>query len=226
MNRRIIIKYLFGILAVLFFSLPLNVKADIILPYTHEVGGCTKIVNISKYPDIILLSILTGPDHSERVGVEIISENQCLDKGYKFNSYDVYWGNKKDFVDKDLNSLDILANKDLKLVGIEIEFPGFYVSDTDPLVAKDIEYTVGGISNDQLVFYKSKQISSFNNGSPEKTELFDQNSNVIQVNGGGIFDLFNNKYWLAIAVGLLSVLVIVVIIILKRRRSKASSTNV
>jgi len=219
-------KYFIGFLGAMFLFMPLSVKADVTMPNTHQVDGCTKVIGLSSYPDILLLSAITGPDHSGKVDVAIITENQCLNKGYKFNSYDVYWGYKKDLANKDLNSLDISADKNLKLVNTEIEFPDFNVSDTDPLVGRDIEYTVNGISNGQLVFYKSKQVSRFNNGSPEKTEVFDQNSIVIQENGGGFFDIFNNKYWLAIVVGLLLLIIIVVAAVLKRRRSKPSSTNV
>ncbi|KKT73387.1 MAG: hypothetical protein UW69_C0066G0005 [Microgenomates group bacterium GW2011_GWA2_44_7] len=98
-----------------------------------------------------------------------INNNECLTKGYKFNSLSIYWTTKEKFNSIDLKNLKLA---DMTLLLENIEPSGGYISDSNPLVKEDVEYSIAGFSNGKLIFYKSKQTSEYNNGSQKKIETF------------------------------------------------------
>lgn len=138
-----------------------SVFADVIPLNSHSLDRCVKVVNLNDFTNIVLIGYITGPMVQ---GSEIsqIKNNECLSKGYKFNSLAIYWNTK----DK-LNSID-----QNKLLLDKVEVYGGYVDQNNPLIKENIEYSIAGYSDGKLVLYKSKQTSEYNNGTPTKVETF------------------------------------------------------
>ena len=143
------------------FSFSSTASADVIPDNSHSLNRCVKVVNLDKFPDIALISYVTGPMVKNSI-ISQINNNECLTKGYKFNSLKVYWNTK--------NKADSIDPNNLLLDTIEVY--GGYVDQKNPLVKEDVEYSIAGFSGGKLVLYKSQQISEYNNGTPKKIESF------------------------------------------------------
>jgi len=101
---------------------PLLASADVIMPGTHPLDRCAKIVNLDKYPNISLIARITGPMVSDSE-FSLIENDKCLSKGYKFNSLQVLVV-EKDYIDsiginnfnpyKKVLKKNILKNEDSK----------------------------------------------------------------------------------------------------------------
>lgn len=152
--------YILFFLAVSPFFAP-SVFADMVPPNSHYLDRCVKVVNLNDFPNIVLIGNVTGPMVQ---GSEInqIKNNECLSKGYKFNSLAIYWNTK----DKP-NSID---KNNLLLNYVEVY--GGHIDRNNPLVKENIEYSIAVDSGGKLVLYKSKQTSEYNNGTPTKVETF------------------------------------------------------
>jgi len=157
--KKLIIYTLFSLAFVFFFSS--IVSADKIPPNSHPLSRCVKIVNLNEFPNVVLIGYYTGPMVKNYESYQI-KNNECLTKGYKFNSLSIYWNTK----DKP-NSID--PNH---LLLEDVEPYGGDVVQSNPLVKEDIEYSIAGFSGEKLVIYKSKQTSEYNDGSPKKVETF------------------------------------------------------
>ncbi len=150
------------------FMFSSTVSADLIPPYYHSVDRCVKVVNLNEFPNVVLIGYITGHAIDKYEAYQIL-DNECLTKGYKFNSFNIYWTTKEKFNSIDLKNLNLM---DINLLLKNFEPSNKYISDKNPLVGEDIEYSIAGFSNSKLVFYKSKQTSEYNNGNPKKIEIF------------------------------------------------------
>jgi hypothetical protein len=168
MNK--LVFYIIFLIAFTFFFLP-TVSADTIPPNSHSLDRCVKIINLDKFPDIVMMSYITGP-MIKNTEINQINNNECLSKGYKFNSLKIYWNTK----DKP-NSINL---DNLLLENIEVY--GGYIDQDNPLAKENIEYSIAGFSNGKLVLYKSKQTSEYNNNTPKKIETFSNPLEKIELN--------------------------------------------
>ena len=67
-----------------------SAHADIPPPNSYFVDRCTKITNLSDFPEIVLIgNIVFGETNNY-----LINENECLDGGYKFAKFSIYWNTK------------------------------------------------------------------------------------------------------------------------------------
>jgi hypothetical protein len=90
----------FGILTLLLIT----GFADVIVPNFHTVPFCCKLVNISEFPDIVVIGYLT-PSNVRY----IVNQDSCLYRGYKFGGSSFLWA-PKHYVDSvGLDSLPIKA---------------------------------------------------------------------------------------------------------------------
>jgi len=181
---------LFVLLGVLFS--PLLAKADVVMPNFHQVGGCAKIVNLDKFTDVVLIGYITGPMVSKYEAYQI-KNNECLTRGYKFNSLSVYWTTKEKFKIIDLKNLNIKTEKvksgghdqngniiyynkltpaDLSFLIDKMETGENYVEDSNPLIRNTEEYNVIKSIDGKYSLNKSKVTSEYNNGTPNKIETF------------------------------------------------------
>lgn len=55
---------------------------------------------------------------------------------------------------------------------MKIEPSGEYIDNSNPLVQEDIEYSIVGFSKTTVMLRKSKQVSKYNDGRPDKSEVF------------------------------------------------------
>lgn len=164
--KKSLIYILFSLAFVFLFSS--TVSADVIAPNSHSLSRCVKVVNLNEFPNTVLMGYITGPMVDKYEAYQI-KNNECLTKGYKFNSLSIYWTTKEKFNSLDLKNLKL---SDITLLLENIEPSGGYISDSNPLVKEDVEYSIAGFSNEKLIFYKSKQTSEYNNGSQKKIETF------------------------------------------------------
>ncbi len=160
--KKIFIYTLFSLAFVFLFSS--TVSADITPPNSHPLSRCVKVVNLNEFPNVVLIGYETGPvvNKVDKYEMYQIKNNECLTKGYKFNSLSIYWNTKDKPNSVEPNNL-LLEN---------IEPYGGYVDKNNPLVKEDIEYSIVGFSSGKLVLYKSKQTLEYNNGTPKKVETF------------------------------------------------------
>lgn len=151
-----------------------TISADIIPRNSHLVDRCVKIVNLDKFPNIVLLGCETHSLHQYEP--YLIINNKCLKGSHKLNSLRIYW-NTKDKIDpifwhtKD-KSHSINPIDPQKLLLDNIEPFGGHVDQGNPLIREEIEYSIAGFSGEKLVLYKSKHTLEYNNGTPKKVETF------------------------------------------------------
>lgn len=143
---------------------PLLAKADILPSNSHGLDLCAKVTNLDSFPGVNLIGEITDllgtyPDNKE---ITQIRNNECIHKGYKFNSINIYWNteNNKNFIDK--NNL-LIKNMDVY---------GGYVNDNDPLIKKTVEYNLVKSDSGKYSLEKSRTISEYNNGKSPKIETF------------------------------------------------------
>ena len=157
--KKLIICALFSLAFMFLFSSA--VSADVIPPNSHPLNRCVKVINLNEFPNTVLIGYYTGPMVDKYESYQV-KNNECLTKGYKFNSLSIYWSTKDKPNSVEPNNL-LLKN---------VEPYGSYVDQNNPLVKEDIEYSIAGFSSGKLVLYKSKQTSEYNNGTPKKVETF------------------------------------------------------
>lgn len=147
---------------------PVNALADILPPNSHYVEVCSKIINLDKFPNLVLFGYITGPQVWGENPYKIESD-KCLTKGYKFNSLGIYWITKNKF-----NSLNIkdLKPTDMTLLLKDSISDGGYFPDASHILKENIEYSIVDSSNGAFVIYKTKQTSEYNDGTPNKVETF------------------------------------------------------
>jgi len=144
---------LFLIVSVFSFS---SVSADLIPPNSHPLDLCVEVVNLEQFPDINLIGHIVGP-MIEDLETYTIESGKCLTKGYKFNLLSIY---------KSSVELDNLLLEEVKVYG-------GYIDENDPLIKKKVEYSLVELDSTKMILYKSKEISSYNDGSEDKVELFE-----------------------------------------------------
>ena len=105
----------------------------------------------------------------KRIKIEVIINSKG--KGYKYNSLNIYWTTKEKFDALYIENLDVA---DLALLLEDIEPYGGYVDESNPLIKETIEYSIAGFKDGNLIIYKSKQTSEYNNGQSNKVETFDK----------------------------------------------------
>ncbi|MEM4181783.1 MAG: hypothetical protein QXX68_01355 [Candidatus Pacearchaeota archaeon] len=190
MNKKIILP----IALLTLVSLAFLVSADVIPENSHPLDRCVKFVNLNEFSDVVLIGYYTGPMVDTYEAYQI-QNGACLEKGYKFNSLNVYWTTKEKFNTLDLKNLkleskkvvtggrdnagnpvymDVYSPSDLTLLLEDVEPYGGYVDESNPLIKETIEYSIAGFSDGKLIVYKSKQTSEYNNGQPNKIETFDK----------------------------------------------------
>jgi hypothetical protein len=145
--------------------------ADVIIDNTHYVEKCVKITNMEDYPDVAFIGycLLMGQMRQ----VNELSPTLCLDKGYRLNEFTVYAVNKSYLNGKDINKIDF--RKDLNALPTNIAINPYmgFVYDSIPLAAIEEYYKVVGFSNTNVILYKWKQVTKYNNGKPDLIENFE-----------------------------------------------------
>ena len=138
-------------LFIVIFAFVQPVSADVIPPDSRSVERCAKIVNLEEFPDIILVGTYSGPGNRPPETYQI-KPDECLTKGYKFNTLDIYWNTPDKGTAVDPGHL-LMKNLDPY---------GGYVSTNDPLVKETVEYSIVR-TDSTFILYKSRIVASYNN---------------------------------------------------------------
>ncbi|MCX6751664.1 MAG: hypothetical protein NT161_02775 [Candidatus Nomurabacteria bacterium] len=132
---------------------PLVVSADMIPLNSHVIDRCVKVVNLDKFTDVVLIGYTTDPA-GNFIEAKKIENNVCFNKGYKFNSFNIYWTTKSKFNSIDLNNINLV---DLSLLSKDLQVYGGYVDNSNPIKKENIEYSINKISENKLGFFQSNQ---------------------------------------------------------------------
>lgn len=133
------------------------------LPGEKDIDYCVKIVNLYEYPDIVLLSYVTGPMISDdEPQIKQIKNNECLKSGYKFNSMDIYWSDKDD--------VSLPKKHKLLFEGIDLNHEDISVS--DPMKRKTLEYSIFKSSSGEFSLTQSRELREYDNGDAKEIENF------------------------------------------------------
>jgi hypothetical protein len=140
----------------------LLVRADVISPGYHYINRCVKVTNLDDFSNISLIAYIVdriGPSNN----INEIKNNECISKGYKFNSINVYWN------DKDKSS--IIDENKLLIKDFDASISK-YIEEKEPLIKEEVEYSLVKSSSGIYSLEKTKVISYYNNGEPNKIETF------------------------------------------------------
>lgn len=149
--------------------------ADIIPEDSHYVEKCVKIVNTTEFPDVTFVGYVDSVTGAESYAYEI-SSNQCLTKGYKFNDFFVYALPKEYAATKELSDIDFLTDSHVLAANLLLDPEGYYIEDTNPLSFEQIEYTISGFANYNLMLYKSRHFQAFNDDTEGTIQVFEKPS--------------------------------------------------
>lgn len=169
-------------------------SADVPPENSHPINRCIKFVNLNDFSDIVLIGFYTGPMIHSYEAYKI-ENDKCLKKGYKLNSFSIYWTTKEKFNSLNLTELkldtetvylpaeagyddegnpghyNISSPADLIFLLGDIMGYGDYVDENNPLINETIDYSIAGYSDGKLVVYISKKIAGYNIG-PQTVENF------------------------------------------------------
>lgn len=143
--------------------------ADIILPHTHYVSKCVKITNLEDYPEVTFVGY--GYMGGESRNVTELSSTICLDKGYKFNHFAVCAINKSYLQGKELSKINFLEDFNVLISNTINPLKG-YVHDSIPISGLEEYYKVVGFTESKVILYKWKQVTKYNNATPDLIEYF------------------------------------------------------
>lgn len=161
MKKILIIPFIF-VFYLIFCSTALAISD----PFSHQVISCYKIVNLNKFPDIVLISKRTVWEEEK---TRLIENNElfCDDSA-------IYWGTEE--LQNSTNSID--------LNNLLIKKDTLYIDNSNHLVNEEKEYVLKKSKDNKLFLYKSKETLEYNDGSPKKIEKFDDSGKSISIEYG------------------------------------------
>lgn len=162
------------ITAVIAVFLLFNFASADVLPdpeHSHPIDRCVRITNLDEFPDVYLIGCVIGMNGNKHEAY-IVEQDKCLTQsGYKFNDFKILAA-KKIYVDLfGVENIDPL-NVNVLVSDETINPLGSYVDNSNPLVKEEIEYLIAGFSDRELILFKSKVVSEYNDGTPKKTKRF------------------------------------------------------
>ena len=144
---------------------------DVIPDNSHFVENCVKITNLSDYGAISLIGhvrSVMSDDYNY-----LISSAKCLEKGYKFNSLEIYAVSNEYIEGKEIEDLDLPNDEHAFKSTVQINPSGGYQHDSIPVSAIEKYYKIIGFTNNEVVLHEWKEIISFNNGSTDLIQIFE-----------------------------------------------------
>jgi hypothetical protein len=166
---------------VISFALQTPLFADVINPDYHPVNRCATIDNLDSFPDIVLIAAVYAPG-GYLVNKYVVKKDSCLTKGYKFNTFSIFWTPKSNFDQFGIDGLPIpqsLAKKSahavtappmIQVLTNAIEPYGATVPNSDPLTKEELHYLLYNL-NGTLSAYLAKKVS-INSDQTSSTETF------------------------------------------------------
>lgn len=170
------------------FIIPFLLLADIAPSDKHPVDNCIRITNLDDYPKIALLGYIVGPSYDSAHFFEI-NNDDCLEKGYKFNDLGLYWAQKKYVDSVVIDNIVINTNIGPNLYGDAylkqvtndpniyfitscIDPEDLWVDDSSALRSQISDYEIAGFIGNEIVLYLAQQIKKYDDGN-EDIQIFD-----------------------------------------------------
>jgi len=139
---------------------------DVIPENSHYVEKCVKIININDFDSLVLLGWKWFPGNYLE-GVYEISSESCLNKGYKFNRFEIFAVHRSYIIGKDIVQIDWPNDKHALHSNMSIDPYYGYVNNWNPLNRVEEYYSILGFTDDSIVFFKTKEVFGYNNGSAD-----------------------------------------------------------
>jgi|GEM_PF-1686944 len=173
------------------------VNADVIEPGHHVIDRCVTITGLEQFPDVALIGAYDGPmvDGLERY---LVREDSCLYKGYKFNSFYLFWAGKSYLESNALEDLPLeqyipselakrktafVSEPPFGLLSDEIVLNGEMVPDENPVVSEHVTYkAMPRIGAGALGLFMVEKVTTDTNGY-ENREVFEPVVNVYGQSG-------------------------------------------
>jgi len=162
--------------------------ADVAPSDKRLVQNCIRITNVDDYQEISLLGFIVGPTYDSPHFFEIKNED-CLEKGYKFNDLGLFWAQKK-YVDSigidkiiinsnigpdlygDAYFKQITNDPNIFFITSALDPGDFWVDDYIKLKSQISDYEIAGFIGNEIVLYLAQQIKKYDNGN-EDFQTFD-----------------------------------------------------
>lgn len=151
-----------------------NGYCDIIPNNSHFVDKCVKITNVGEYDNFVMLGYIwyVGNYHQDTYEV---SSDECLTKGYKYNTLRLF-GLKSDYISgKDIDNIDLPSDVNALETNIEINPYAGYYHDSIPIDKIEEYYKILGFTDTSVVIFKWKEVYGFNNGLADSIVTSDFN---------------------------------------------------
>ncbi|MEZ5335281.1 MAG: hypothetical protein R2741_08615 [Methanolobus sp.] len=147
-------------------------QADIMTPGMKSIDRCVKIANLNEFPDIVLIGYISGPV-IQGENPYIITSNTCLTQFYKANDLTIY-AIEKNYLDRvGIENINFETDSRILRYKMEIDPDSRTIGIANPLDSEDIYYSIAGFTEEGLVLYESKRVSSYAAGI-DKVESFDE----------------------------------------------------
>jgi hypothetical protein len=167
MKTKIVLLAIFG------FSLLSVSYGDIVLPNTHKVNYCPKIINLDKYPEISLIGyVIDGGGFNYSY---LISDTICLEQGPNIMNRFILCAVSEiymEYINNEIDKIDWTKNKNAYHTSVIQPFSKYYVNDTNPLISIDLYYKLMGFTDSSIIVYKCKEVFGFNNGAPDSVTYY------------------------------------------------------
>lgn len=149
---------------------------DIIPDNSHYVSKCVKITNLEDYPHVSLIGsveTMSGDKYTYQ-----ISSTDCLYIGYKMEVLTLFAVSNTYIGGKNVEKLNLPGNKNALISNVAIVPVGYYAANSNSISSTQQFYKILGFTDSTVVLFKWKEISGYNDGTPEKTEFFDYTGNL------------------------------------------------
>lgn len=158
------------VLTAIFFLLFRIAFCDVIPENSHYVQKCAKITNICDFENVSLIGYvqnLLGDDYCY-----LISSDNCLKKGYKFNTLEIFAVNSDCVEGENVDDINLSNEVYAYKSNIDINPHGGYYHDSIPIERIDEFYEIVGFTETSVILFKWKQITQYNDGSSDFVETF------------------------------------------------------
>jgi|GEM_PF-4937728 len=156
-SKKIILIFFF---IVLIFSKSDSTSADVILPNSHYVTKCIRIVNRNQFPNLIFIARAFNFIDGKTI-ISPIESDQCINIKYLYKAHrvNIYWAKKEEGT---IIKPENLLLKDLTNID------GYYTENKNPVMKEIHEYSITFLNNEKPILYLSKQIYEYNDGRSPK----------------------------------------------------------
>lgn len=154
---------LFLVLFLFFFQAS---YCDVVPENTHYYRKCVKIINIDEFPDYSFIGYIKQVSGDHSTESYIINSKDCIHKGYKFNMFYIVAAKKSYLLNKNLDNLNWLEDKNVLKANISIGSEGGYTDNDDPMSFLEEHYKIVKLTKTRIILYKSTELLEYSNGEP------------------------------------------------------------